>query len=437
MSALRQSQQPPAIASNPLFQMGTALQGFASGMHGQPNPALGILEQQKRQQDQQLLRQVQMSQIQGRLRKERDQRNQQLISLTDGLINATDPQARLIGWKERARLMKESGMQIPDSIVPMLAKGDIDAKKLDRATLYLASGMDDQGVMALTGLDRGSLAFARQLKDSDDMRHHLGLQTRAQMAKDVADTELKLRKAKLDEAKALLDERKADITEQREGRLERNMLEMRAESRRREDLAERRQDLAERRETARESEVGRRFDFMEKNLGKKLDTKEQRRQETLTVMEDSINLMESYADNLDKKNYLTKSAAGPLGGFLYGNLQPLKAAGNRELFPHDPDWVAWKQLQASLIGFDRTVLNDIGARAFQAFKNQFALFDNPPSKAAIDEVIKNMRRLLDDAKKGKIPDVENVTVKIGNDYYRRAMRRGDPLPPGATIIKVE
>ena len=405
-AGLMEAMRPPTMTPATMFA--SAVTGGLNP--GAPNP---MVQQQNEQQRMQMQQAQLIEKVQARRQQEAMQRDQYLDGLTDILIKSNDPDARLVGWTNKAKRMQQFGIQLPPTVLQSLSRGDLSMDSLEKATLYLGAGIDEAMLPRLVkGIGADQMPFIKRLAESDDMRKKMGLRTKQEDAEKQTAIELQKRKADLEDQKAALAERKADI-------------------------AERRMASAEDRAQRNEARADRRLDLMEKSLLQRVGTKEQKQQQTFAVMEDALNLMAAEAERLDAKHYLPKTAAGAIGGLVTGDSSAAQAKLNQTMFGNDEDWRAWKNLQASMIGFDRAILNDIGARAMAAWRNQFAFFDNPPTKKAIDQSITQMRRMLQDAKDGKAPDVERVTIKVGTKYYEKDYRRGDPLPPGAEIIKAE
>ena len=376
-----------------------------------------VAQQQERarlQQRQQFEEVARVQAMQERQQERLYRQNKDFLMLYEQGLTSGSPIVR--EWSARGLnqiLPQMNQPKLPPDVVQGFVQGRLSPDILKQAIMERRAGIDDKTLLAMhRELQPSDLAFVDKLKDSPDYMRSIG----------VDEEEVQRRRDEF-----VLKRRAADLAAQRADLSERRLT-----------LQEERSERAEERAQRNEARNDRRLDIMEKSLASKLTTKEEKRKLTFDVMADALDNMEALAQRLDDKNYLPKTAAGPLAGIATGDLSAARATINQTTFPNDGDWQAWKQLQASLVGFDRTVLNDIGARAFQAFKNQFAFFDHPPTRDAIIQSINQMRGFLKTAQEGRgEPTAERITIRVGKDYYTKDWRRGDPLPPGAEIIKVE
>jgi hypothetical protein len=413
-AALANIMQPPMQANIGLAAGSGSLAALPGGAGVGANPYLsGVVQQNKDQFYQQLNMQREQRARQAQQQAQYNRQNDLAITIAKKLTDSSDPQARMAGWQNIKQLAGPLGVKIPDDVIQSLGRGDLDPKTLQDAVLARQAGVEPDMLLKIyKGLTPQHIPFLDKLVSSPDYMRKLGI--------DPEEVQQRREEFQLRKRAADLAQQKADLAE------------------RRQEALETRQISSEERASRNEARADRRLDLMEKGLTQKVGTKEEKAKQTFAVMSDALDNMTDLAARLDAKGYLPKTAAGPVGGLLKGDMSSAKARMNQEMFPNDPDWVQWKQLQASLVGFDRTVLNDIGARAFQAFKNQFAFFDNPPTRESIDQTVKQMRGFLDTAQKGKgEPTVERITIKVGGNYYTKDWRRGEPLPPGAEIVKVD
>lgn len=399
----------PALANLMAPNLGTAFgSGMLTGLQGGVgNP---YLAQQAQQQKDLFYEQMTAQRFK---QAQYNRQNDMAIKISEELAKSDDPEARAAGWQNIRKLAGPLGVKIPDEVIQSLSRGQIAPADLQAAVLERQAGIDPEMLLRMhKGLTPQHIPFIDKLIQSPDYMRKLGIDPE----------EVQRRREEFE-----IKKRMADLAVMKEDLAER-----------RQESLERRQISAEERASRNENRADRRLDLMEKSLATRIGTKEEKQKQTFAVMSDALDNMSDLAARLDAKGYLPKTTAGPMAGLLKGDTSAAKAKLNQEMFPNDPDWQQWKQLQASLVGFDRTVLNDIGARAFQAFKNQFAFFDNPPTREAIDKTVGQMRGFLNTAqsRQGE-PTAERITIKVGNDYYTKDWRRGEPLPPGAQIIKVE
>jgi len=416
MGALSQGTMPMAALQmmvQPSQSPGmTALSALGAGVHagrGQADPMMG---QQLAQRQQQMQQAQQMMQMHERQQQAAWKRTQYEDIIYDSMIKSGDPETAMLGWERKAARAKQFGVQgITPEMISRLGRGKLSTDTLNAAVLNAAAGVSDADNVRLhPALTPQDIPFIHKLAASDDYRKKLGLRDTT----DVEDHQVKKQKVDMDILKYELSLRKQDEVERRTLTSE--------------QMAARRADLQDKR-----------LEMMADQFNRKLDAKDAKQEKNLATFETAIDNMDMLADNLNAKNFLTKDVQGKgvLGGLLTGDMQPAQAATNRKLYPYDEDLTRWKQLQATIIGFDRTVLNDIGARAFLAFKNQFQFFDEPPSAAAIHKVTDQMRQFIAVAKSGKVPVVEHVYLKLP-DGRKAEMdwTRGQPLPPGAIVIGV-
>lgn len=163
----------------------------------------------------------------------------------------------------------------------------------------------------------------------------------------------------------------------------------------------------------------------------KKSAKEDKKHATLAIFETSLNQMDLLAHRLEQKGLLARTG---------DRLSVEQASLKRWMNPGDPDWARWKQEAASIIGFDRTVLDDKGARAFAAFKNQFEFIDHPTTAEATKAVIAQMRQLLTVAQTGEQPPAQIWRVRDAKNPSRTgrmSWRLGDPIPEGVELVGPE
>jgi hypothetical protein len=102
--------------------------------------------------------------------------------------------------------------------------------------------------------------------------------------------------------------------------------------------------------------------------------------------------IEALIPEMDQKGFLAKSP---------GKISYEKANFNRWRNAADPTLAKWKSLQGSIVGFDRAVFNDIGARVKAAFEGSLDLFDKPYTAEGLRDAIKGYQRILTDSPEAK------------------------------------
>jgi hypothetical protein len=149
MSALRQSQVSP-LASNPMFQMGSALQGFASGMRGQNNPALTFLEHDQANRERQIRTQMQLSQIQDRKKKEQASQAKSELEILQGLMSGADtmsPEAKSALGKDFSGTWKRAfGSEVNPLYVDQVLNKPLSNDRLKQLILDRRAGLSPEAV---------------------------------------------------------------------------------------------------------------------------------------------------------------------------------------------------------------------------------------------------------------------------------------------------
>ena len=114
--------------------------------------------------------------------------------------------------------------------------------------------------------------------------------------------------------------------------------------------------------------------------------------------------IEALIPEMDKKGFLAKSE---------GRIPSEAASLRRWMNPSDPTLAKWKSLQGSIVGFDRSVFNDVGARIKSAFEGSLELFDKPYTKEGLTQAIQGYRRILEDSPEAKRALAENPEALSG------------------------
>lgn len=130
---------------------------------------------------------------------------------------------------------------------------------------------------------------------------------------------------------------------------------------------------------------------------------DEKRKSAVAVIDTFLSQYEALLPKLESAGFLpgdsgvkehARAAAKRGGG-------PVPIPGYSE--PNHPDWRAWLDLQGNLVGFARTVQNEIGPRAMAAFEQAFRTSNQPPTKKGLEEILKNMRDQLKASETGVNP----------------------------------
>lgn len=105
----------------------------------------------------------------------------------------------------------------------------------------------------------------------------------------------------------------------------------------------------------------------------------------LTTIEDVVGKIDKLIPAMEKEGLLSKTDS------RYG-LE--KARVQRWLHAGSPTLAQWIQLQPAMVGFDRTVLNDLGMRAQAAYNATLHFFDHPTSVGAAHAVVEQWKSIL-------------------------------------------
>lgn len=436
--------QPPSQAAT----YAAALSGGVSAMRGQADPVQAILQNQQKNQMgvMEMLMKMQEHQDLVRYREQgrQDARNLHTQNLlekyTGDLINSGDPEAKLLGWTTRGKQLAATGNPIPPDILSGLARGDLKDSIAQAVRMYGSVPFPE--IMGMyRGIKPEHEAFIARAKTSDDYRKGLGLESSIEEKYKADEHEWKRKAAEL---AGIREERLYDAEQRQAASAEETARHNRATEERglrTEDRAIRNEARADARLGLAEQHVGlaeRRLTAMKAEWDRKYESKEEKKQAGFNVMTDWLDTLDTTANALEQKNYLPRSSAGPMGGLLSGNTQPAAAKLNRDLFYNDKDWSTWNQmLQGGGVGFERSVLNDIGPRAMAAFKGIMSFFDNPPTREAVAQASKFMRREIEIAR-GRTPGTpQEIVYTSGGKTFVEQWRKGDALPPDAQILTID
>lgn len=437
-------QQPPVSMTGPSMMAAlSGMQGPAPGLaagsgmlaalggHPGTNP---YLQQQQSAQGQMVNQVLAVQEMQRRqealnfaatqARQRRVERQQQsLNTMLDSMIASDDPRAKAFGWTQKGELMKQQGVYMPPDVIQGLARGKMTKGDIESLVLDVHANVDPATLQQVyPWLTPSHLGLAKSLAGNPDYMRRLGIDPEA-LAMKREDHDLK--------------RLQYDLAVIREGRAEREFdAKLKADQDKNADhTALERQKMAE---TARHNKA---MEALTKDRNDNtVLNKDEKRRKSLDVMEQALDEIESTALRLKQKGYLHESKGGVVGGLLGGDTGPAKAQANWSLFPNDPDLKNWTgPLRSSVIGMDRQILDEIGARGAMVWKNQMSQFEHPSSYEAAVAPARMMRKFLETARSGKGIVTEHVIVQLpdGSQVQEKNFQRGvTPLPPGGVIIKV-
>ena len=185
LQRLRDLQAQPMVPNNPMAQLGTVLQGFASGTQGRANPALEMYGGMH----QQALRGLgEEAQIGGALTTLQTTKAQHALRTQDKILDVYQgilkdskrPDQRLYAAQGLQVLMKQRGMDFPDQLVVSLGSGSLDEKTMKAVGLGIEMGLPDTAIATQSGADLPTVqAFRASLgsPQGETVRKHLGLPT--------------------------------------------------------------------------------------------------------------------------------------------------------------------------------------------------------------------------------------------------------------------
>jgi len=122
----------------------------------------------------------------------------------------------------------------------------------------------------------------------------------------------------------------------------------------------------------------------------------------------------------------------------------------RGIDPESPILREWFDLQANMIGWARSVQNDIGPRAMAAFHETNRVMSQPPTKEGLERIIKNMEAQLTASKTQEVQPAPNAvspltpatggtrSVRVKNAQGQTGTLKlapGEAIPSGYTEIK--
>lgn len=130
---------------------------------------------------------------------------------------------------------------------------------------------------------------------------------------------------------------------------------------------------------------------------------EEKKKQALVVTKTFLAQYKDYIDRLDEGGFLPKDGS-------WSEDQRAKARQGNSILPvpgySQPNadvWRGWLDLQGNFIGFARSVQNDIGPRAMQAFEQAVRVSGHPPTKQGLKQIYKQMEEQVKAAESGEVP----------------------------------
>ena len=176
--------------------------------------------------------------------------------------------------------------------------------------------------------------------------------------------------------------------------------------------------IASRLQEQRDVAAERRLGLKEQATKEKAQTAaQQKKAQAIVVAKTFLKQYESYIDQLDEGGFLPKDGGVYESGRANVKQGHVPIPGVSQ--PNDKVWRGWLDLQGNMIGFARSVQNDIGPRAMAAFNQAVRVSEHPPTKEGLRQILKQMQEQLDAAESGTVP------AGVGPLQT--------PLPPGAKM----
>lgn len=383
-SILRALSQGPMAqaAQNPMMSFAAGLSGANAGWNNTINPVVAQVAQQE---DTYRRSQLAQFEIMNTIAARRQHQEDMQLALGRDLLKSNSPVGRQMGAQIVGKRVQAAGIQMPPGWEQSLAAEDLSLDKRKQVyTAVLANpSVSDDYLIKTFGLVKDQIPQMRLEATSEPVHKIL-------FGKSPLEDQIALLRANLDQKKyeavisgqeltRLKIEQQGELANRRENRLDE------AAAQRQKEF-EARIALAERNTAAKELQVQTAIKALEYKMATGPEEKRKAALDQATLLVDQ---MEAYAQDLNDKKYLPQAGAGT---FSQSNAQAL---ANRKLFPNDPAWQTWvKHLQGSMIGYARSVQNDIGPRAMAAFQGAAAMADNPPDIASIRQVAKEMRTAI-------------------------------------------
>lgn len=406
-SGLMEALRPPQL-TGPMMLASAAAQGL------NPTQINPVVRQQNIEHEQQI-QQVQMIQrAQETQQRQQMHKNAAALSVLTGIVSdpgTSDATMKAIGPQYQALVKQATGVDIPASALNRTVPVDQRNKMLRD----LASGVPDEMVTKQYPWVQKDLPKYKQLiaSGNEDLFKQIGSKTPSEYKKEALDIQTKEADLFNKKHPELADKQLAayaftlhqqlnhkpywegDPTSQAQ------VVEMARIKLIDEDIA------AEKRKLNYQSQLQSQRDIAAENrmvlrdqLGQGKATKlaDQKRMQSITVAETFLKQFEDYIPKLKKAGFL------PGGSGLFASGQAAAKQGHIPIpgisKPNDPVWRGWLDLQGNMIGFARSVQNDIGPRAMAAFQQAVRVSEHPPTEEGLRVITAQMREQLESAKRG-------------------------------------
>ena len=212
LAQIQHMQNQPLIPTNPISQLGVALQGYNAGYHGQTNPAiqqaLAMRQQNLNNAQNNFGNQLHMATLQESIQKEQRQAQQHKtdasLKIAQGFLSSDDPSQQMVGGQIFINEMKNLGYQIPPEAAKSFGTKPLKPTDINEIAKLMLPGEDENGnptpgmapekVAAVTKQPLAIVQMIASMPDTEQWRSSIGAKTTAV-----------LRKEKFDAAKASND----------------------------------------------------------------------------------------------------------------------------------------------------------------------------------------------------------------------------------------
>lgn len=420
--------QPPQQST--IQNIGGMLQGLGAGFQGQPDPRIAqqqmMMQQQEmsmRQQEGAMRQKLQLMQIQQGVERQRLDKMRVQKDIASDFLNQDSQVAKQFGARIYSGILQSQGVdpELLKGFEQGLGSSPMNLDKRKQVYLSIRTNAPDDYLVEHLGVDKAMLPQLKREAQSDEVYKLLYGKTPAQEQTELVRVDLERRRVDMVEEGRRLDQLKLDRQIAKDERQAK-------ESDIKISQAERRLRLSEESGNRQQAKL----DYM---LAAGPDEK---RQKALDGAELFISQFQASANALDSKGFLPKTSKGVIGGLLSNEPSAIRAQSKRATDPNDPDWVNFtKELKNQMVGYSRSVQNDIGPRAMQAFQGGIDLMEKPPSLEALDKVVRTMRQAVDISRKGQDTAQTLYIRKPTGQIIVVPWKRGMVYDEGDRIIKVE
>jgi hypothetical protein len=378
-------------------------------------------------------------------------RQEALLKVSQELLQGDNEDGRKVGAKGLATYAKSVGLDIPQSVVEGMATKRLSAKDYNDALKHLGMGTDPQTVLKMyPGLKPQDLQDLQKVAKDPVALKAVGLQTPAEQKKAAADLQLSELKALNEQhpelkgkygPEMLMMHRKLTGKDYTDGTPESQTqafelaklsylrdLEQ-SEARKMAMQEAMRSRLQTQRDVAMEQRAATKAAA---DANKKSNVADEKRKQAVIVAETFLNQFDDYIDKLDKAGFLPKDSG------VYEHARAGVKQGHTLVpglsEPNDPLWRGWLDLQGNMIGFARSVQNDIGPRAMAAFQQAVRVSEKPPTAEGLRAISRQMHEQLKASKTGEPqgPGIGSpLTPQGGVQAEYNALRKGGMSPEQA------